>query len=390
MLQGYTDNDYSLTVIDQSLGSVGHNCNIVIFGNPYVWTEKGPYMFNGQWHPLSPENMWVPVSPAVDGSPGYNEGLIQPGKSMFATLDPYFNTYICSQAFIAAREQEQPWKYKSQPFSALFDDEQLEGSFGQSAFPWDSMVRANRYYAVLDYTMVQPESGGRFSTGGLSWDTKVQATLDGLDFPEWMHYLRNRWGQGALYLVGTPGIGGSFGIVALRITDYSAINWNQEAYDFMNFNKVEQLSHISLAYDMIGDPGGYEMEQKSFKRLWFHMRRNINGITQTQILVKALPNSGFFGDRMVDAWLLEGTPGVDGVRYKGAGEYYPILGPGIFRTFPRGKAEGDVIMPPKPQFLTGRGLWVQVTGKYFQWHGFGGEYIVGREQQLTEEDNPGP
>ena len=382
MLQGYTDQDYSLTVIDQSLGSVGHNCNTVIFGNPYVWTEQGPYMFNGQWHPLSPENRWVPVSPAVYGSPDYNDGLIQPGKSMFATIDPYFNTYICSQAFIAAREQEQPWKYLSQSkeTSFNFDDEQIEGSFGQSAFPWSEMEEDNRYYAVLDYTRVQPEAGGRYATGRLMWDTKVWPHANVIH-PEWMHYLRNRWGQGALYHVGSSR--GSFSIVALRITDYTAAASGQEQYDFYNDHKIEQQSYLALGFDMIGEPEGYEMEQKSFKRLWFHMRRNINAITQTGVAVFALPDSGFYNNRMYNTWLFEGTPGIDGVKYRGSGLYAPMADN---FSFPKNRPEGDVIMMPKPQHLAGRGLWVEVSGRYFQWHGFGGEYIIGRESRLQETE----
>lgn len=388
MLQGYTDNDYTLTVIDQSLGSVGHNCNVVIFGNPYVWTEQGPYMFNGQWHPLSPENLWVPVSPAVVGSPNYQSGLVQPGKAMFATLDPYFNSYICSEAYIAAREQEQPWKYRSQPLDTDSENNRLEGSFGQGAFPWSVMEKVNRFYAVLDYTRVQPEAGGRYSTGRLMWDTKV---LDNgaaeQAAPEWRHYLRNRWGQGALYHVGGSGLGSSFSILTLKITDYTATNWNDEAYNLTNIYKIEQTSYLSLGFDMIGDAGGYEMEQKSFKRLWFHMRRNINAINETGIVVWALPDSGFYDQRMQDTWLFEGTPGFDGVFYRGTNFYAPMV---TNNFFPRGRPEGDVIMMPKPQHLAGRGLWITVTGKYFQWHGFGGEFIVGREGRLQEVEDLQP
>jgi hypothetical protein len=386
MLQGYTDSDYTFTVIDQSLGSVGHNCNVVIFGNPYVWTEQGPYMFNGQWHPLSPENRWVPVSPAVYGADAYTSGLLQAGRSMFATIDPYFNTYMCSESHIAAREQEQPWKYRSQGRTALPQEEQIEGSVELSAFPWSEMEKANRFYAILDYTRVQPEAGGRYSTGRLMWDTKVRYNnATELARPEWKHYLRNRWGQGALYQVG--GLGGSFTIMGMRITDYTAYAWNLEASNFMKQYRIEQDSYLSLGFDMIGEEGGYEMEQKSFKRLWFHMRRNINYVQGTGFIVYAMPDSGFYNHRMLDTWLFEGTPGLDGVYYKGSG-YYSPMNPN--NKFPVGKPEGDVIMMPKPQHLAGRGLWVTVVGRYFQWHGFGGEYIIGREGRLQEEESIGP
>jgi hypothetical protein len=386
MLQGYTDNDYTLTVIDQSLGSVGHNCNIVIFGNPYVWTEQGPFLFNGQWHPLSPENRWTPVSPSVEGSPAYSAGLIQPGKSMVATLDPYFNTYIVSSAYIAAREQEQPWKYRNMVTpdeEGLASEGQTEGGFSQDSFPWSDIDVVGKYYAVLDYARVQPEAGGRYSSSRLLWDTKMNSTPTA---PEWMQYLRNRWGQGALYIIGTTGPLVSFSIIALKVTDYAVENWTQESFDFIDTFKKETDSRIALAFDMIGEEGGYEMEQKSFKRLWFHMRRNINNANALSMIVHSLPDSGFYNDRLSGIWLRSGTPGDDALFHKEEGKWLPFSGAG---NFPIGQAEGDVIKPPLPENLAGRGLWIEITGRYFHWHGFGGEYIVGREGRLNDQQTGG-
>lgn len=56
ILQGYTDSDFTFTVADPNIGAITHVGNMVIHGYPYVWTQEGPFMYTGAWHPMSPEN----------------------------------------------------------------------------------------------------------------------------------------------------------------------------------------------------------------------------------------------------------------------------------------------------------------------------------------------
>ena len=382
MLQGYNDSDYTLTVVDQSLGSVGHNCNVVIFGNPYVWTEKGPYMFNGQWHPLSPENRWTPVGPALSNVlPPRDHGILQPGRAMFATEDPFFNTYIVSEAYIAAQEIEQPWKYEF-------------GSEGQT-IPYADSSPYDRYFAVLDYTRVQPESGGSYSSARLMWDEKARSnniSNPNRTVPEWQHYLRSRWGSGALYHVGhyesnyrtlyRAQTGSSYAVPSFTILAMQVARYKDPAP--VSSYKIAQTGVLKLGFDMLGEVGGSTLETKSFKRMWFHMRRGLN----TVLSVRTEPNAGYWNNRLFDEFVpgdQMGTPGLDGIQYKVGGLYQPLL----YSVDPENRMEGDLIIPVRPTNLAGRGLWLQVTGQYFHFHGWGGEYIVGRDNQhLQVEPEP--
>lgn len=357
LLQGYTDNDYTLTPVDQSIGAVAHNCNTVIHGNPYVWSEKGPYMYNGGWHALSPENRWKPPVNAA---------------GMIATDDPYFNTYIVSQAYRAAVAQNEPYNTWRQ--TGAGDGDYSSGAPPVLTIP-PSLAEISKYYAVLDYNLVQPETGGVMAPARLSWDAgrgmivPAEAPPDTLELntETFMKFLRNRYGSGNLYQ-----------LYSLREFDlngfesYSALNWDNGDPAFVVGGMLlpeatiqldlvpEEDSEIITPFDYLGDGGGYLMEQKQIKRVWYYMRME-SGTVQLYVA----PGPGYWGTRI---YPVTAAPLVDTVTFA-AGDY---------RTAPE-SPHADVIMPILPDFLSGRGMWVRVKGKKMFFVGYGVETIWGSE-----------
>jgi hypothetical protein len=352
LLQGYTDTDYTFVPVDQSLGAVGHHCNVVIHGNPYVWTEKGPFMYNGGWHPLSPENRWVPPSRAA---------------SMIATEDPYFNTYIVSQAYRAAYAQQEP-------FATWRDSGAWTDEWDPALVQPDSLDEIHKYFAVLDYTLVQAETGGAMVPARLSWDSTDWWTTVNESPPDTAHfnnevfmkYLRGRYGKGNLYRIWSrkqvdplipPGV--SEWAAALPSFTVGGMLLPQSE---QQLNLVpEEDSQIITAFDYMGDGGGYLMEQKQIKRVWYYMRMESGKV---QLFVA--PGPGYWGSR----------------------KYPALAGPIEFdTTFAAGEYRGgvveadhaDVIMPVLPDFLSGRGMWLRLRGKKFFFVGYGVETIWGSE-----------
>lgn len=400
MLQGYTDNDYSMTVVDQSIGSVGHKCNITIHGNPYIWTEKGPMMFNGSWHPLSPENRWLPVSDSIvaPASPQYSAG-----QMMEATEDPYFNTYIMSNAHVASRELGHPFADQN----GLLVMDQYQSVEVSAHTPTEEDY--NRFFAVLDYTMVQPEAGGGQAPARLSFDSAYHSDLGAGPYDtaaysagdyhtHTMKYLRNRWGQGALFYIGAKKtrdslIGGTltFGQDQLRnhiwhpgiedelngqlpVIDYSfyfvALDNLGWLVPLPSEFDLEAKSKVVTPFDFLLEPGGYSMEQKSIKKFWYHMRM-WNGTVDLRVA----PGPGFWGGRL------------DGVVDSAQTLYAPTVArvtftDGVWKAVER-ELSGDIVMPVLPDFLAGRGLWVQIEGKGLQFQGFGGYYIHGTDSYVN-------
>lgn len=391
ILQGYTDSDYSMTVVDQSLGSVGHNCNIVIHGNPYVWTEKGPFMFNGQWHPLSPENRWNPVS---DQNSILQDARLEAGQRMIATDDPRFNTYIVSAAHVAARDIGAP-------------------------FSLPKIDQLHRYYAVVDYTLVQPESGGNMMPSRVSFDSSFygadyangggSVSADGdpgaTNSLEFMKFLRNRWGAGALYHIG--GRWNSFQDAAFRPFSFAIIPmfngdttnmlsnpYSGDEVEVTGPYYIRMPSRILTGFYYFDSPDAYCMESKSFKRLWFHMRRLKTEFDYIRAF--ATPDSGYWnryfnaydnfvfptvapvGDDPVVMPFPDGSMFLENHFQHVATDTYDVARPeaGI----------GDIILPNMPEFLSGRGLWLDIYGYGLQFHGFGAQFVQGADSQIFAPD----
>jgi hypothetical protein len=362
MLQGYTDTDYSFQLIDQSLGAVGHNCNIVIHGNPFVWTEKGPYMYNGMYHALSPENRWHPVD---SGAPSPPTLVRSPADAMEATDDPFYNTYIVSNAWNAAKNLGNP-----------FDQSEILSSEEQKKF----------FHAVLDYTLVQPETGGSMRPARLSFDRQVDATHQ----LEQLKYLRTRWGEGALYHVGesiltpsgysdpygeTPPIDCSFTIIAMQNTVLAGIPWPT---GFV----IPTRARIILPFYYFEDPGGYCFEAKKFVKMWFHAKfpeRSDYNKFNWWLRVYAGPDSNFWNLLKDKLWFTDGQGGE--WEYKS-----PMFEVSESQGNTGGDADtnedhvlGDILTPPLPTVLQGRGIWLDIQGGdgRMWFAGFGGYYLPG-------------
>lgn len=351
MLQGYTENDFSFQMIEQSLGSIGHLCNAVIHGSAYVWTEKGPFMYNGSWHPLSPDNIFLPPSPVrlSDSSPE------TAGRSR-AVVDPDANTYSLVSADICVVDRY--------------------------------LGTANGVTLTFDYTTVQPEAGGTFAPARLSVDTQTIAmNHDGNEGFPWedfqFHYLTNKWGAGKVYSFSyaesldtayhyaTPQ---SFYVVPyVRVNDLPQTTPGDSETYLTSFMNNEEFK-IVLGHYYFGEIGGSVMEGKTFKRLWIDVRNYdataalyvypgdddalelggnpLSGGGGSTTFVYTLPTHGFWG---------------------GAASVSPII-----------KVTGDP--------LTGRGLSLVflvptlVVGASFR--GFGGAFIEGPASRYFSAGGP--
>ena len=245
MLQGYTESDFSFTMVEQSLGSIGHNSNVVVHGNAYVWTEKGPFLYNGSWHPLAPDNAFsVPTtedSPLVRGSTDPEENLyivMGPGLNL---IDNYYplttaTTFVHSPAM------------------------------------------------VMDYTTVQPEAGGTFATARLSIDYQDTLLTSGAGVARdtLYYYLSNKWGRGRMYSLsqdtayletgmpnntGTPD--NSFKVfVHAQMKDYDP-TWGGE---HTNALLTAPEFMVTIGHNFFSEPGGNMMEGKTFRKLWVDAR----------------------------------------------------------------------------------------------------------------------
>jgi len=349
MLQGYTDTDYTFQLIDQSLGSVGHNCNIVIHGNPYVWTEKGPYMFNGMYHALSPENRWFPVDTGIE-SVGNPRG---PAEEMEATDDPFYNTYICSNAWNAAKNLGNPYdESESVPDIDKF------------------------FHAVLDYTLVQPETGGALRPARLNFDRRVYS----LNRLEQIKYLRTRWGQGALYHVGNVPTGDeSFSIIGMQLTSPAAT-------PLSSTYSINTQGKIVLPFYYFEEPGGFQFEAKKFVKMWFHAkfpeRADYNKYSWS-IKVYAGPDSNFWNLIKDKLQFFDGT----GAEWHYASPCFEISegedNTGGDASTNEDHVLGNILTPPLPDQLQGRGIWLDIEmGEGRAWFmGFGGYFIPGATVQ---------
>jgi hypothetical protein len=52
LLQGFTEDDMEITLVDNGVGATGQHTNAVVHGTPYTVNRQGMYMYNGAWHPV--------------------------------------------------------------------------------------------------------------------------------------------------------------------------------------------------------------------------------------------------------------------------------------------------------------------------------------------------
>jgi hypothetical protein len=133
ILQGYTDNDFTFTVADPNIGAITHVGNMVIHGYPYVWTQEGPYMYTGTWHPMSPENRHF-----------FRDVTSVQFGSFFGELDPNNNLYGPTESRFNF------WRGTHDP-------------------TWNAWIIGGT--VVVDYTTLTPVSGGGFAPARISMDS---------------------------------------------------------------------------------------------------------------------------------------------------------------------------------------------------------------------------
>lgn len=200
-------------------------------------------MYNGSWHPLSPDNIFT-VPSTMQSTAGRARAVVDPDANTFSLISSDIRVI----------------------------DRYLE---------WEPNIVDSLYsMLVFDYTTVQPEAGGTFSPARLSVDTQsIGGTDDELysytDFRS--HYLSNKWGAGKLYtLREDTGFDTTYSLPAqsfyicphLRLNDLAFfgdepnyLGWNQEEY-----------FRVVLGHYFFNDLSGSSMEGKTFKRFWLDAR----------------------------------------------------------------------------------------------------------------------
>jgi len=136
ILQGYTDSDFTFTVADPNIGAITHVGNMVIHGYPYVWTQEGPYIYTGAWHPISPENRHFWRDAAQGEVDWFDEVLTCEGgrPSNYNPTEERFNF----------------WRATHDPM-------------------WNAWIIGGTI--VVDYTTVIPQAGGGFAPARISLDS---------------------------------------------------------------------------------------------------------------------------------------------------------------------------------------------------------------------------
>jgi len=361
MLQGYTESDFSFTMVEQSLGSVGHKSNVVVHGNAYVWTEKGPFLYNGSWHPLAPDNVFsVPTtkdSAQLRGSTDSEENLylvMGPGLNL---IDNYYPKTVITA--------------------------------------WPSVVM------VMDYTTVQPEAGGTFSTARLSID--YQETQ--LTYPSGLasatardslyYYLSNKWGRGRMYslsqdpayletgAVNNTGFpDNSFKIfVHAQMKDYNPALISGGG-DHTNSLLVAPDFMVTLGHNYFNEPGGNMMEGKTFRKLWIDARTYSDAT-----LLRLYPGD----DDALEMGLRWGTQGTcqefTVPKHLVGINVMPTLEDDLGATTWRFRVD---VVPPifsvKLDRVSGRGLSLEFIapdlGRWASFRGYGGAYIEGPASRI--------
>lgn len=243
ILEGYSEDDFELKPAEQSLGSIGHECNKVVHGAAYIWTDKGPYAYNGAWHPLSPENEFT--------TPSVSDSIWVRG-----VVDPDSNTY-----------------------SVVSDSLNLFDRYNSLVLPNDPLNNIFSNILVFDYTTVQPETGGGMGTARLSLDAQSIFNYSNATTPGYSetvmhhHYLSNKWGIGKLYTV-------SYDYAALDPVTNTPLENSFSVFPHWKLNEVNGITQVGLLSDYdtglwiktgwnsFQDPGGSFVEGKTFSRLW--------------------------------------------------------------------------------------------------------------------------
>lgn len=266
ILQGYTDNDLTFTVADPNIGAITHAGNQVVHGMPFVWTDAGPYLFNGSWHPMSPENKYY-----------LRECLFQEtGETTYNTPDLFRDlTWLNYWGMHQPDEQFRFWQGSRDP-------------------NWNCWITGGTI--VMDYTPVAPQAGGSFSVARMSLDQCEAIDVQNGQWnmkpihPEVATWMRDSNEEKGAMWMAFEGVywGGANNWVWFCRMDDAPIEYNTdfvETYEYTAPNGSGGLQLVGVAtpyvpFDFVVefpfhghqdmDSGAYEREGRVYRQVWLH------------------------------------------------------------------------------------------------------------------------
>lgn len=281
LFQGYTDQDFTLTVADQNVGAVTHVGNTVVHGNPVVWTQEGPFMFNGSWQPMSPENKHYFASAL------FSDGAGTSGIELFQDMGSSASSYMPSETRMEfwRGSVEPAWNTWNIGGTIVVDYTTMlpqaggafqscrvaldSGFFSKNAnlSPWYQVVPHNQHVNAFLKVNANEPYGHMYGIYEAVWPYVDQATLTHPD-------------TGAIIGSATDPVGAQFGRYLCRQekapvenADWYWIITNEPGVG--NVPWIPQHGIIPFDFHVVtghhlDDAGAYPREGKSYKRLWIH------------------------------------------------------------------------------------------------------------------------
>lgn len=158
VLQGYTEDDMTLNLVDNGIGAVGHLTNTVVNGYPYVTSRAGINMFNGAWHPVMADSsgtmsdhMSANTRSTGRDSTYNNASFYQKGWMINNPVEKTIQLFLGKGVSTGPLGLRAWWFH---PRHQMLPDPDQRGNYS-----W-----------VLGYDTVQPEAGGTYDQANLSMD----------------------------------------------------------------------------------------------------------------------------------------------------------------------------------------------------------------------------
>lgn len=145
-LQGYTEDDMVVSLLDNGIGAAAHQTNAVVNGTPYITNRAGIYAFNGSWHPVM-----LGVDKTFSKHYANNRDHYRTGYLLHNPVDKTV------QLFLGLNKD-------GEPFGRDFSSHFIPGQEGGDTYLYETCNW------VVNYETVQPQSGGGFSPGLVSTD----------------------------------------------------------------------------------------------------------------------------------------------------------------------------------------------------------------------------
>jgi hypothetical protein len=234
ILQGYTEDDMAVSLMDNGIGASGHLTNVVVNGTPYVTNRTGIYMYNGSWHPV-----------LLGGDKTFGRHFTQHPdnyRSGFLVDNPIDHTL---QLFLGADRDGTPFMVPRYVPNQIGEDEATLGLF-------------ENYSWVAGYETVSPQAGGSYGAAMLGMDRNAICTAtDTFVLSSSVAFLNAEKGNAYLYHGTTDG----------RIY--------REDQDTVFAGDALILTPTYL----FDEAGGFEPEGKTLIKFWTHASTEQSGFT---------------------------------------------------------------------------------------------------------------